>query len=876
MDKNEKKKVLGGTEKLRLRRKRELESVARTCHTIDKMFKIHEDMPSSTASTSSLIHPELEKIEIDHVQQNKEKEKTNEEKENTNNAFFRKPHNNNIEEFFNYHPKQPVQNVPFNNKIYFRKHDQQNRQWLSFCEDNNKLYCSICLAYGGSNENIFTKGFSNWDYVHQYIERHETSKFHDENVMNHFMRSKNTLNITTQFRSLRKENIMFNRNVLTRVINVIKLIGKRGLSYRGKRNESLYTFDDDNVDHGTFIEIIILLSKYDDTLKNHLRNCIEKSKKIHECGKRQGRGNLISFLSKTTVNYVIEAISQLIKNKISQQINDSGMYSIQIDTTQDVSVQDQCVVVVRYINNNNINERLLSTINMDSSTGESFYNVVKELLEINNIDITKCIGNSTDGASNMQGKYQGFSAHMLKSNAENVHVWCYAHILNLVISDITQSSITVATLFNLLNLIAVFIRESYIRMNMWNYFNKDNKRKKLNIIGETRWWAKDAILKKIFGNYNNPKDGLFVELILTLNEISLKPNFKAEIRQKAKYFIDSLTKYETILTAKLFLKIFEITTPISNYLQEKGLDFIKAYNMISCAIQSLKEISRNFCVINEVSDEFVNYANNNLDEMECDVMLESKLPEIRRRQKKIMPGEKALDETTSNALKNFEVNVYNFAIDMAVQSMENRFSKNQSFYYDIGCLDPKNFTEPTPSNAFEKLSSVLIKFNPIATKQNLIEELNNFKKNWNLLKENVNDSFRKVSEDNVINDSDDDDNDDDNDKTISPSHCGACKNCPICCYNILQRYNMLSGTYATLGQAYKYLLTLSVTQVSCERSFSILKYIKNRLRSTMSQENLDAFMLMAVEKDLLNSIDSDDVINLVAKKSNLLFEKLML
>nr|XP_047135759.1 uncharacterized protein LOC124812772 [Hydra vulgaris] len=260
--------------------------------------------------------------------------------------------------------------------------------------------------------------------------------------------------------------------------------------------------------------------------------------------------------------------------------------------------------------------------------------------------------------------------------------------------------------------------------------------------------------------------------------------------------------------------------------------------MISCAIQSLKEISRNFCVINEVSDEFVNYANNNLDEMECDVMLESKLPEIRRRQKKIMPGEKALDETTSNALKNFEVNVYNFAIDMAVQSMENRFSKNQSFYYDIGCLDPKNFTEPTPKN--------------------------------------VNDSFRKVSEDNVINDSDDDDNDDDNDKTISPSHCGACKNCPICCYNILQRYNMLSGTYATLGQAYKYLLTLSVTQVSCERSFSILKYIKNRLRSTMSQENLDAFMLMAVEKDLLNSIDSDDVINLVAKKSNLLFEKLML
>lgn len=43
----------------------------------------------------------------------------------------------------------------------------------------------------------------------------------------------------------------------------------------------------------------------------------KKSRKIHQShdGKTQGRGNLVTFLSNTTVNYIIEAISKLIKNK---------------------------------------------------------------------------------------------------------------------------------------------------------------------------------------------------------------------------------------------------------------------------------------------------------------------------------------------------------------------------------------------------------------------------------------------------------------------------------------------------------------------------------------------------------------------------------
>jgi hypothetical protein len=49
------------------------------------------------------------------------------------------------------------------------------------------------------------------------------------------------------------------------------------------------------------------------------------------------------------------------------------------------------------------------------------------------------------------------------------------------------------------------------------------------------------------------------------------------------------------------------------------------------------------------------------------------------------------------------------------------------------------------------------------------------------------------------------------------------KNCVICCYIVLVKYNLFANAYPTLTIAYQYILTLPVTQVACERSFSTLK-----------------------------------------------------
>jgi len=68
-------------------------------------------------------------------------------------------------------------------------------------------------------------------------------------------------------------------------------------------------------------------------------------------------------------------------------------------------------------------------------------------------------------------------------------------------------------------------------------------------------------------------------------------------------------------------------------------------------------------------------------------------------------------------------------------------------------------------------------------------------------------------------------------------------------------------------------LTLPVANVSGERSFSYLKWIKNAQRTTMSDDCLSAFGLLAIESEFVQKIDFDDVIDAFAikvkKSSNL-------
>jgi len=60
--------------------------------------------------------------------------------------------------------------------------------------------------------------------------------------------------------------------------------------------------------------------------------------------------------------------------------------------------------------------------------------------------------------------------------------------------------------------------------------------------------------------------------------------------------------------------------------------------------------------------------------------------------------------------------------------------------------------------------------------------------------------------------------------------------------------------------AYRILLTIPVTVASAERSFSKLKLLKSYLCSTMTQERLNGLTTIALEIDVLEKINYEDII----------------
>ena len=77
---------------------------------------------------------------------------------------------------------------------------------------------------------------------------------------------------------------------------------------------------------------------------------------------------------------------------------------------------------------------------------------------------------------------------------------------------------------------------------------------------------------------------------------------------------------------------------------------------------------------------------------------------------------------------------------------------------------------------------------------------------------------------------------------------------------------LLQATFPNVGIALRIYLTIPVTNCEGERSFSTLSRVKNHLRTTMTQQRLQALSLMCIESEVLQSVDFDDIINDFAKQ----------
>jgi len=102
---------------------------------------------------------------------------------------------------------------------------------------------------------------------------------------------------------------------------------------------------------------------------------------------------------------------------------------------------------------------------------------------------------------------------------------------------------------------------------------------------------------------------------------------------------EKLIKFETVLPGKMYLRLFEFTSPLSKYLQTNGMDVIQAHRMVLKTNEELKKIARDYQNTYEVTNEFIKCVNKKLENKNSQIRVENDFPVTRLRKLKQLDGE---------------------------------------------------------------------------------------------------------------------------------------------------------------------------------------------------------------------------------------------
>ena len=122
------------------------------------------------------------------------------------------------------------------------------------------------------------------------------------------------------------------------------------------------------------------------------------------------------------------------------------------------------------------------------------------------LDLSNCVGQAYDGASNMSGRLNGVSKKILSQNPKAIYIHCMAHCLNLCLQDSASACWTINEALALTSEISNFIRASPKHLALFETLQKDMVHGQImhNIkpLCPTRWTVRTCAILAIIENYS--------------------------------------------------------------------------------------------------------------------------------------------------------------------------------------------------------------------------------------------------------------------------------------------------------------------------------------------------------------------------------------
>jgi len=670
-----------------------------------------------------------------------------------------------------------------------------NYDWLEYSKSKNAVYCFYCRAFSLNNVAIkghidqafISKGYSNWKDACNAFKSHVKSVCHT-NCVESWSVFKSGVSIDVQLKiqneldlKNREKDRLHNREVLKRLIDIVILLSKTGRSFRGHDESSK------SMNKGLFLETVNLLKKYDPIIQAHL----EKGPKNAQ------------YLSSKIQNDLIKSLHNVIFQLILKNLNGKKV-SIMADETSDCGHIEQMAIVLRYFDDeqNKPIETFISLKQLESTTAESIFNVIKLIILELNLKWESVVSVCFDGAASMAGKISGVQSKCKEQNSKILYVHCFAHCLNLVLVDSCISRMENSIIFDFFGVIQMvynFIEGSPTRHAIFEQIKNtmNLKLKSLKSLSTTRWACRAEAVSAIRENFS-----AIIKTIIEVNKITKLP----EVKVKGKGIIMHCQSFNFIISLELMHPILQMILKVSQTLQNPSINLLVAINEVKNLRSALQQLRCN----NDFYDEAYTTVLKICKEYDIDE------PSIKLRKKSKRFDDNIDNEHIFNTKKEeIRVTVLIPMLDSLIYGIDQRFNQDTiSLITAVG----KMLKLDSNKDDIKLLSSF---FN--ISEEELISEIRL------LLSRDLDCVTQLVKQD---------------------------------CMTWLDwfRKNEIEGIYNNFIKIIRDFCVIPVTSASCERAFSKLTHVKSKLRSTMKQDRLDDLMLPYMEQSLANNVDVENVI----------------
>lgn len=221
-----------------------------------------------------------------------------------------------------------------NCKVSFRSFKvswYDSHKWLCGSFYKQRLFCWPCILLGKIKNVWLNDGYFDLKNLSRSVKMHEASKDHINNFMGLVRLEKNKNTIVDALnegarlcKTVYNENVRKNRLVLSKIIDVVLLLGKQEMAFRGHDESST------SINKGNFREVFNLVIQQNEQLFSYYNNM----------------SNVFTGQSKTIQNEVIHCIYKYILDDIKSDINDIIFFSVISDDTTDIVEKSQCAITL--------------------------------------------------------------------------------------------------------------------------------------------------------------------------------------------------------------------------------------------------------------------------------------------------------------------------------------------------------------------------------------------------------------------------------------------------------------------------------------------------------------------------------------------------